>query len=138
MAKHVLYNAVCTFNGTDLTARARKISWVVGTNKQPAAAMGDVQDYSLPGTLFVSPITIEYYADFAASQVYILHRTAWDARSSVTLTAKADSAADSATNPNFTCSVFVANLPYIDGSRGDVHTITVTYEVAAAMTYDVT
>lgn len=138
MAKHILYNAVITFNGTDLTARARKVSWKVGTNKQPGAAMGEVQDYSLPGTLFVSPITVEYYQDFAASQVYILHRTAWDARSTVTLTAKADSAADSATNPNFTCTVFVSELPYIDGARGDAHMIQVTYEPAAAMTYDVT
>src|SRR5688572_24911368 len=120
MAKHVLYNAVITINAVTLTDRARKITFRVGTNKQPGAAMSEVQDYSIPGTLFVSPIVIEYYQDYAASNVYITHRTIWDARSSVVLTAKADSAADSATNPNFTITVFVADMSYIDGARGDV------------------
>lgn len=138
MAKHILYNAVITINAVTLTDRARKVSWKVGTNKQPAAAFSDVQDFSLPGTLFVSPITIEYFQDYAASNVYITHRTIWDARSSVVLTAKADSAADSATNPNFTITVFIADMDYIQGSRGDVHVNSVTYEPANAMTYDVT
>lgn len=137
MAKHLLYNAVVTINGVTLTDRARKISWKVGTNKLPGAAMSEVQDYSIPGTLFVSPIVIEFFQDYAASNVYITHRTIWDARSSVTLTAKADSAADSATNPNFTCTVFVADMDYLQGSRGDIHVNSVTYEAAAAMTYDV-
>lgn len=136
MAKHILYNAVIVINSVTLTDRARKISYRVGTNKQPGAAMSEVQDYDLPGTLFVSPITIEYYQDYAASNVYITHRTIWDARSSVVLTAKADSAADSATNPNFTITVFIADMDYINGSRGDVHVNSVTYQPAGALTYD--
>lgn len=137
MAKHVLYNAVVTVNGVTLTDHARKITFKVGTNKQPAAAMGEVQDYSIPGTLMVSPIVIEYFQDYAASNVYITHRTIWDARSSVVLTAKADSAADSATNPNFTITVFIADMDYLNGSRGDVHVNSVTYEPAGAISYDV-
>lgn len=138
MAKHVLYNAVVTVNGVTLTDHARKITFSTGTNKQPGAAMGDTQDYSLPGTLFVSPIVIEFYQDYAGSNVYITHRTIWDARSSIVLTAKADSASDSATNPNFTITVFIASMDYINGSRGDVHVNTVTYEPAGAISYDVT
>lgn len=125
-------------NAVTLTDRARKVSFSVGTNKVPGAAMSDVQDYSLPGTLFVKPIVIEYYQDYAASNVYITHRTIWDARSSVVLTCKADSAADSATNPNFTITVFVADMDYVTGSRGDVHVNSVTYEPAGAISYDVT
>lgn len=138
MAKHVLYDAVVTINAVTLTDRARKVSWRVGTNKQPGAAMSDVQDFSLPGTLFVSPIVIEYYQDYAATNVYVTHRTIWDARSSVVLTVKATSAADSATNPNFTITVFVAEMDYIQGSRGDIHVNSVTYEPAGAISYDVT
>jgi hypothetical protein len=82
VAKHVLYNAVVTINSVDLTNRARKITFSVGTNKQPGAAMGEAQDYSLAGTLMVKPIVIEFYQDYAASNVYITHRTIWDARSS--------------------------------------------------------
>lgn len=137
MAKHILYDAVIVINSVTLTDRARKVSWRVGTNKQPAAAMSETQDFSLPGTLFVSPIVIEYYQDYAASNVYITHRTIWDARSSVTLTAKATSSADSATNPNFTITVFIAEMDYIQGSRGDVHVNSVTYEPAGAISYDV-
>jgi hypothetical protein len=137
VAKHVLYNAVVTVNAVTLTDHARKITFSVGTNKQPAAAMGEVQDYSMPGTLMVSPIVIEFYQDYAASNVYITHRTIWDARSSVVLTAKADSAADSATNPNFTITVFISNMDYINGARGDVHVNSVTYEPAGAISYDV-
>jgi hypothetical protein len=138
VAKHVLYNAVVTINSVDLTNRARKITFSVGTNKQPGAAMGEAQDYSLAGTLMVKPIVIEFYQDFAASNVYITHRTIWDARSSVVLTCKADSAADSATNPNFTITVFVSDMDYVNGSRGDVHVNSVTYEPAGAISYDVT
>jgi len=138
VAKHILYNAVVVINSVTLTDRARKISYKVGTNKQPSAAMSEVQDYSLPGTLFVSPIVIEYYQDYAATNVYITHRTIWDARSSVVLTCKADSAADSATNPNFTITVFIADMSYVEGSRGDVHVNSVTYEPASAISYDVT
>jgi hypothetical protein len=138
VAKHILYNAVVTINSVDLTNRARKVSYSVGTNKQGSAAMGEVQDYSMPSTLLVKPITIEYYQDFAASNVYITHRTIWDARSSVVLTCKADSAADSATNPNFTITVFISDMDYVNGSRGDVHVNSVTYEPAGAISYDVT
>ena len=137
MAKHVLYNAVITINSVDLTSRARKVSFSVGTNKQPGAAFGEVQDYSLASTLLVKPIVVEFYQDYAASNVYITHRTIWDARSSVTLTVKADSAADSATNPNFTITVFVADMDYVNGARGDVHVNSVTYEPAGAISYDV-
>lgn len=136
MAKHVLYDAVITVNSVTLTDRTNKVSWVVGTNKQPGAAMSEVQDYSIPGTIFVNDITIEYYQDYAASNVYITHKALWDARSTFTLTMKATSSADSATNPNFTCSVFIVNMPYMDASRGDVHKTTITYAAAAAMTYD--
>lgn len=138
MAKHILYNAVINLNSVALTDHARSVKYSVGTNKQSAAAMGEVQDYSMPSTLFVSPITVEYYQDFAASNVYITHRTIWDARSSVVLTCKVDSAADSATNPNFTITVFLASFDYINGSRGDIHVTSATYEPAGAISYDVT
>lgn len=138
MAKHILYNAVITINSVTLTDRARKVTYRVGTNKQPGAAMGEAQDYSIPGTLLVQPIQVEYYQDYASSNVYITHRTIWDARSSVVLTVKADSAADSATNPNFTITVFISDMDYVNGSRGDVHVNSVTYEPAGAISYDVT
>lgn len=138
MAKHILINSVFVANGTTFTDHVRSVDLSVSTNKQMAAAMGEVQDYSLAGTLVVAPIVIEMYQDYAASSVYIVHRTAWDARASFVITLKADSAADSATNPNFTITVFVAKMDYVKGSRGDVHVNSITYEPAGAISYDVT
>lgn len=138
MAKHIIYDAVVTVNGVTLTDRARKISWRGGTNGQPAAAMSEVQDYEMPGTLFVSPLVFEFYMDYAASNTYITNKDLWAARSTFSVTAKGTSAADSATNPNFTCTVFVKEMPFLDAARGDVHLCVVTYQPAAAMTFDVT
>ena len=137
MAKHAMYNAVVTFNGVTLTDRARKISWVAGTNEGPGAAMSELQDYGIATTVFVSPITIEYFQDYAASNVYITHKAIWVLGTTAVLTAKVDSAADSATNPNFTVTVFIKNMPFIDAARGDVHMAQYTYGVASAMTFDI-
>lgn len=138
MAKHVLYDAVIVYNGVTLTDHARKVTYSVGTNVQPGAAMGEAQDYGLAGTLVVDDIQIEYYQDFAGSNVYITHRTIWDARSTGVLTVKASSAADSATNPNFTITAGVKHMDYINGERGNVHVNSVTYFPAGAISYDVT
>lgn len=99
--------------------------------------MSEIQDYGIPGTIFVSPVTIEYFQDMAASNVYVTHKAIWDARSSVVLTVKVTSAADSATNPNFTMTVFLGSFDYIKGSRGDLHVTSASYEPAGALTYDV-
>ena len=137
MAKHAIYNAVVTFNGVTLTDRARKISWTAGTNEGPGAAMSELQDYGIATTTFINAITIEYYQDYAASNVYITHKAIWVLGATATLTAKVDSAADSATNPNFTVTVFIKSMPFLDGARGDVHLAQYTYGVASAMTFDV-
>lgn len=137
MAKHVLYDAVVTFNSVTFTDHARKISWTAGTGDGPGAAMGELQDYAIPTTTNISDITIEYFMDYAASQIYITHKAIWVAGSTAVLTAKAASASDSATNPNFTCTVFVKSMPFIDGERGGVHMATIVYGVASAMTFDV-
>jgi hypothetical protein len=138
VAKHVLYNAVVTCNAVTLTDRVKSISWNSGIAKQPAAAMSEAQSYSMPGVQEPDDVTIEFYQDYANSNVYQTLTALYQARTVFTLTAKADSAADSATNPNFTASVFLAKMPFINGSRGDAHMAPVTFAVASAITFDVT
>jgi len=137
VAKHVLLNAVVTVNGVDLTSRARNISWNAGVSKHPAGAFGDAEDYSMPGVRQVDDIQIEFFQDYAASNVYATLKPLWAANSIFTLTAKADSGADSATNPNFTVSVFIGKMPMINGGRGEANMATVTFVPASAMTFDV-
>lgn len=137
MAKHVLYNAVVVANGVTLTDRVKSISWNSGIAKQPAAAMGEAQSYSMPGVQEPDEISVEFYQDYAAANVYATFTALYQARTSFVFTAKADSASDSATNPNFTCTVFVGKMPFINGSRGDAHMAPVTLVPAGPITFDV-
>lgn len=137
MAKHVLYNAVVTVNGVTLTDRVRSISWNAGITKVPAAAMSEAQSYSMAGVQEPDDISVEFYQDYAASNVYATLTALYQNRSTFTFTAKADSAADSATNPNFTATVFVGKMPFLNGARGDAHMAPVTLCVASAITFDV-
>lgn len=138
MAKHVLYNAVVVCNGVTLTDRVKSISWNSGIAKQPAAAMGEAQSYSMAGVQEPDDITIEFYQDYANSNVYQTLTALYQARTTFVLTAKADSASDAATNPNFTCSVFIGKMPFLNGSRGDAHMAPVTFVPASAITFDIT
>lgn len=138
MAKHVLYNAVVVVNGVTLTDRVKSISWNSGIAKQPAAAMSEAQSYSMAGVQEPDDITVEFYQDYATSNVYQTLTSLYQNRTSFVLTAKADSAADSATNPNFTCTVFVGKMPFLNGSRGDAHMAPVTFVPAGPITFDIT
>jgi hypothetical protein len=137
VAKHVLLNAVITVNGVDLSNRAKKISWNAGVTSHPAGAFGDAEDYSMPGVRQVKDITVEFYQDYAASNVYATLKPLWAANSIFTLTAKPDSAADSPTNPNFTVQAFVGDMPMLNGGRGEANMATVTFVPASPMTFDI-
>lgn len=121
MAKHILYNPSITLNSVDLTDHVESVEFTVGLNKQPAAAMGDVQDYDMPGTQVVSDITLNMFQDFAASKTYATLMALYSARSSFNAVMKNDSGATATTNPQFTVSVFISSFPVISGTRGDRH-----------------
>ena len=130
--KHIFYDCSLTVNGVDLSNRLEKLEIMVGTNKQVGAAMGDVQDYSIPGTLTIDDISAEFYQDYNASQVYATLRAAWENRTTFNIVAKASSAATSATNPAWTIPVFVAKMPVMQGGRGDRHMAPVSLAVSGA------
>ena len=138
MAKHILYDASVVVNSVDLSDHVESVEFTTGLNAQPAAAMTEVQDYDMPGTIVVSPITVTFFADFAASKTYATLQTLITNRSTVTLNVKPTSAADSATNPNFTISVFVASFGFVTGKRGDRHMVQGVFNPAGALTIDVT
>jgi hypothetical protein len=127
VAKHVFYNASVVVNGVDLSDHVESVSYTEGVNGQPAAAMGDAQDYEMPGTIHIDDININYYLDFAASKVYATHHPLVAARSTFTLTVKADAGANATTNPAFSISVFVKKHPFVNGSRGNGHMGQITY-----------
>jgi len=138
MAKHVLIDAYVSVNGVVLSDHTATVQFVTGIRPVPAAAMSELQDYDMPSTIFVSPISVRFFQDYAASSVYATIQPLVVNRSTVPLIVKPTSGADSATNPAFTINVFVASKPLISGARGDGHMIDVVFQPAGALTYDVT
>lgn len=131
--KHILYDAAITVNGVDLGTRLEKVTINVGINKQVGAAMGDLQDYSIPGTLTVEDPQVEFYQDYTASNVYATLTGLQQARTIFNVVGKASSGAVSITNPQFTIPCFVQKTPLLQGSRGDRHMAPTTFAVAGTL-----
>lgn len=131
--KHILYDATLTVNGVALTTRLQRVEINVGTNKQVGASMGDVQDYSIPGTLTVEDPVSEFYQDYNTAMVYATLYALWAARTTFNIVGKASSGAVSSTNPQFTIPVFVGSMPLLRGTRGDVHMAPVTFATAGEL-----
>jgi hypothetical protein len=132
MAKHVFYNNSVVVNSVDLSDHVEEVSLVATTNKQFAAAMGDLNDYNMPGTLALSDITVTFYQDYASAKVYATLNAAWAARTTFNIVCKPDAGANATTNPAWTIPVFVASMPVMQGKRGDRHMAPVTFAVAGA------
>ena len=136
--KHIFYDCSLVVNSVDLSDHVEKFELMMGLNDHPAAAMGELQDYSLPGTQVVGDPKITFFMDYAASKVYATLYAAWAARTIFNIVAKASSAADGATNPAWTVPCFVKDAPVMGGTRGDRHMADVTLKVAGAISVDVT
>lgn len=130
--KHIFYDCTLTVNGVDLSNRLERLEVRVSTNKQLGSAMGDIQDYSIPGTLNIEDISAEFYQDYDTAKVYATLRAAWVDRTTFNIVAKASSAATSPTNPAWTIPVFVASMPVMGGTRGDRHMAPVTFAPSGA------
>lgn len=127
MAKHVIYNASLTVNAVDLSDHVKTIAYVEGINGQDAAAMSEVQDYEMPGTIHIGDITVTFFQDYAASKVYqTIHPLVMN-RTTFNIVVKPDSGAAASTNPQFTIAVFVKSHPWVNGTRGDGHMTQVVF-----------
>lgn len=132
MAKHIIYNASLTVNAVDLSAHVKSITYTEGLNGVDAAAMADVQDYEMPGTIKIGDISVLFFQDYAASKVYATIHPLVTNRTTFNIIVKADSGATAATNPAFTIAVFVRSHPWVNGSRGDAHMTQVVFAPAGA------
>lgn len=132
MAKHVLYNAGLVVNGVDLSDHVDSISYTEGLNSQPAAAMGEVQDYEMPSTIKISDVTVNFFQDYASAKVYQTLHPLVTNRTTFNIVVKPDAGANAPTNPAFTLPVFVRNNPFVNGKRGDGHMIQAVFGPAGA------
>jgi hypothetical protein len=130
LAKHVLTNASLSVNSVDLSDHVKTISYSDGINGVDAAAMGELQDYEMPGTIKVSDISVTFFQDYASAKVYATIHPLVAARTTFNIIIKPDTGSAAATNPQFTIAVFVRGFQFVNGTRGDGHMSQVTFAPA--------
>ena len=132
MAVFMQSSVTVTVNSVDLTDHITSIS---GFNETCAdlqtTAMGET-NISRIGGLKDSSVSITFLNDFAASKVYATLKDLLGTAVNVTVQPVAGSA--TATNPKKTGSCLITELPFIDGSVGDLAEVSVTWPVTGAIT----
>ncbi len=131
MAVFMQNTVTVTVNSVDLTDHITSVS---GFNETCAdlqtTAMGET-NISRIGGLKDSSVSITFLNDFAASKVYATLKDLLGTAVNVTVQPVAGSA--TATNPKKTGSCLITELPFIDGSVGDLAEVSVTWPVTGAI-----
>ncbi len=131
MAVFFNQSVTVTVNSVDLTDHITSVS---GFNETCAdiqtTAMGET-NISRIGGLKDSSVSITFLNDFAASKVYATLASLLGTAVPVTIQPVAGSA--TATNPKKTGSCLITELPFIDGSVGDLAEVSVTWPVTGAI-----
>jgi len=130
IGKHVLWDVSLKIGLVDLSDHVESLEITVGINKQAAAAMTELQDYSMAGTITITDPKVTFYQDYATAKVYATLMAAWQGRTTVDVIAKPASGVPSPTNPQWTIPCFVGEMPVMTGTRGDRHMTAVTLTVA--------
>lgn len=130
MAVFVLLDAAVTVNSVNLSGLVRKATLKIMADEQDSTAMGATYHARLGGLKDWS-LDLEFNQDFAASQV--------DATLSplsgtvTTVTVKPTSAANSATNPQYSGLALLQEYTPIDGSVGDLAIAPVSFKGAGTL-----
>jgi hypothetical protein len=132
MAVFMQNSVTVTVNSVDLTDHITSVS---GFNETCAdlqtTAMGET-NISRIGGLKDASVSLTFLNDFAASETYITLASLLGTAINVTITPATGSV--TATNPKKTASCLVTELPFIDGSVGDLAEVSVTWPVTGAIT----
>jgi len=132
MAVFMQNTVTVTVNSVDLTDHITSISGFNETCADLVTTAMSETNVSRIGGIKDSSVSITFLNDFAASEVYITLAALLGTAVPVTITPT--SAAVSATNPKKTGSCLVTELPFIDGSVGDLAEVSVTWPVTGAIT----
>ena len=132
MAVFMQNSVTVTVNSVDLTDHITSVS---GFNENCAdlqtTAMGDTNITRIGGLKDAS-VSLTFLNDFAASETYATLAALLGTAVNVTITPASGSV--TATNPKKTGSCLVTELPFIDGSVGDLAEVSVTWPVSGAIT----
>ena len=131
MAAFFNQSVTVTVNSVDLTDHVTTVS---GFNETCAdlqtTAMGET-NISRIGGLKDASVSITFLNDFAASKTYATLASLLGTAVNVTITPASGSV--TATNPKKTASCLITELPFIDGSVGDLAEVSVTWPVTGAI-----
>ena len=131
MAVFFNQSVTVTVNSVDLTDHITSVS---GFNETCAdlqtTAMGET-NISRIGGLKDASVSITFLNDFAASETYATLASLLGTAINVTITPASGSV--TATNPKKTASCLVTELPFIEGSVGDLSEVSVTWPVTGAI-----
>jgi hypothetical protein len=132
MALFMQNSVTVTVNSVDLTDHITSVS---GFNETCAdlqtTAMGET-NISRIGGLKDASVSLTFLNDFAASETYATLASLLGTAINVTITPASGSV--TATNPKKTASCLVTELPFIDGSVGDLAEVSITWPVTGAIT----
>jgi len=130
-----LSNPVVTVNSVSLTDQCTAATLTVRYDQLESTAFGDVDRYYVKG-LGNHELTLTLYMSYAATETYATLSSLVGTQTTVRV--QPTSAADSATNPGFVLTgAFLAELPVLNASMGELSTIDVTF-TGGAYTVDTT
>ncbi|MGW9196053.1 radical SAM protein [Micromonospora chersina] len=130
MASFAFTDAKVTVNSVDLSAYVRQVTLNVNADELDDTAMGDTFRSRIGGLRDWS-VNLEFNQDFAAGAV---DATLWPLLgTTTTVTVKATSAANSATNPQYSGSVLVSQVNPLTNGVGDLATTSITWNGAGTL-----
>lgn len=120
-----LANPVVTVNSVDLSDQCTSATFTHRFDQLEATAFGDTDRKYVKG-LGDHEVTLSLYMSYASTETYAT--LAALVGTTTTVIVKPATGADSATNPGFTLTgAFLAELPVINASMGELSTIDVTF-----------
>ena len=131
MAVYMGNDASVTINSVDLSDHVAQVSFTETSAELESTAMGD-SNVTRIGGLKDGSVTIEFHADFAASEVYATINPLLGTTTTVLVVPVSGSV--SATNPSKSVSALVTDVPFVDHAVGDLATVSVTWPFSGAVT----
>lgn len=131
MAVFVLTDAAVTINGVTLSGLVKKVTVKTTADDKDSTAMGATYKARLGG-LKDWTMDVEFNQDFAAAQVDATLFPLLGTTS--TITAKSTSAANSATNPQYSGSGLLKNYTPLQNTVGDLAAATANFIGAGTLT----
>lgn len=129
MAKQGAFQGWLEVNGVDLSDHCTEFDAAMGRADLPAHAMGDDDEYGMPG-LKQGDITATFLQDFAAASVHRTLSPLYENATIIPVRFRATNAAASATNPEYSGNYYCQQYRGIGGAHGAQSLATVTFRRA--------